>query len=71
MTFSDVYEEWSKRKLLTVSTSNVKEYTASYKACESLYNKDYSSFVDIVQYKDCNPNKYDRNKFEKNEIDII
>lgn len=34
-------------------------------------NKDYSSFVDIVQYKDRNPNKYDRNKFEKNEIDII
>jgi hypothetical protein len=25
-------------------------------------NKDYSSFVDIVQYKDRNPNKYDRNK---------
>lgn len=34
-------------------------------------NKDYSSFVDIVQYKDRNPDKYDRNKFEKNEIDII
>lgn len=117
MTFSDVYEEWSKHKFPTVSESNVKGYTASYKACESLYNKvfkdiklvdlqtvidtcgknfptlkkinvlfdhlydyalkndicnkDYSSFVDIVQYKDRNPNKYDRNKFEKNEIDII
>ncbi len=83
------------------------EGSASYKSCESLYNKvfkdiklvdlqiefkkikvlfnqlfdyalkndicnkDYSSFVDIVQYKDRNPNKYDRNKFEKNEIDII
>ena len=34
-------------------------------------DKDYSNFVDIVQYKDHNPNKYDRNKFEKNEIDII
>ena len=32
-------------------------------------NKDYSSFVDVVQYKDRNPNKYDRNKFEKDEID--
>lgn len=117
MTFSDVYEEWSKRKFPTISESNVKGYTASYKSCESLYNKvfkdiklvdlqtvidtcgknfptlkkikvlfnqlfdyalkndicnkDYSSFVDIVQYKDRNPNKYDRNKFEKNEIDII
>ena len=117
MTFSDVYEEWSRRKFPTISESNVKGYTASYKSCESLYNKvfkdiklvdlqtvidtcgknfptlkkikvlfnqlfdyalkndicnkDYSSFVDIVQYKDRNPNKYDRNKFEKNEIDII
>ena len=117
MTFSDVYEEWSRRKFPTISESNVKGYTASYKSCESLYNKvfkdiklvdlqtvidtcgknfptlkkikvlfnqlfdyalkndicnkDYSRFVDIVQYKDRNPNKYDRNKFEKNEIDII
>lgn len=108
MTFSDVYEEWSKRKFPTISESNVKGYTASYKSCESLYNKVfkdiklvdlqtvidtcgknfptlkqikvlfnqlfdyalkndicnkyYSSFVDIAQYKDCNPNKYDRNK---------
>ena len=39
MTFSDVYEEWSKRKYPTVSKSNVKGYTASYKACGTLYNK--------------------------------
>lgn len=26
-------------------------------------------FVDVVQYKDRNPNKYDRNKFEKEEIE--
>lgn len=39
MTFSDVYEEWSKRKFPTISESNVKGYTASYKSCESLYNK--------------------------------
>ncbi|MGN1156583.1 MAG: site-specific integrase, partial [Agathobacter sp.] len=31
-------------------------------------NKDYSSFVDIAQYKDRNPNKYDREKFTKDEI---
>ena len=30
-------------------------------------NKDYSTFVDVVQYKNRNPNKYDRNKFEKEE----
>ena len=34
-------------------------------------NKDYSTFVDVVQYKDRNPNKYDRNKFEKKEIERI
>ena len=117
MTFSDVYEEWSKRKYPTISESNVKGYTASYKACDTLYdkvfkdiklvdlqnvidtcgknfptlkklkvlfnqlydyalkndicNKDYSSFVDIIQYKDRNPNKYDKTKFEKDEIDLI
>lgn len=31
-------------------------------------NKDYSTFVDVVQYKDRNSNKYDRNKFEKEGI---
>ena len=111
MTFSNVYDEWSKRKFPTVSESNVKGYTASYKTCESLYNKvfkdiklvdlqtvidtcgknyptlrkitvlfnqlydyalkndicnkDYSGYVDVVQYKDRNPNKYDRSKFKK------
>lgn len=42
-----------------------------YALKNDICNKDYSSFVDIVQYKERNPNKYDRNKFEKNEIDII
>ena len=32
MTFSEVYEEWSKKKYPTVSESNVKGYSASYKA---------------------------------------
>lgn len=117
MTFSDVYDEWSKRKFPTISESNVKGYSASYRTCETLYNKifkdlklvdlqnvidtcgknfptlkkikvlfnqlydyalkndicnkDYSSFVDVVQYKDRNPNKYERNKFEKSEIELI
>ena len=31
-------------------------------------NKDYSAYVDIAQYKDRNPNKYDRNKFSKEEV---
>lgn len=114
MTFSEVYEEWSKKKYDNVSESNVKGYTAAYKACSILYgrvfkdlkladlqqvidacgknypslkkikvlfnqlydfaikndicNKDYSTFVDVAQYKDRNPNKYDRNKFSKEEV---
>ena len=117
MTFSEVYEEWSKKKYPTVSESNVKGYTASYKACTLLYhrvfkdlkladlqqvidtcgknyptlkkvkilfnqlygfalkndicNKDYSTYVDIAQYKDRNPNKHSRNKFPREEIDRI
>ena len=34
-------------------------------------NKDYSSFVDIAQYKDRNPNKHSRNKFSKEEVEKI
>lgn len=112
-----MYEEWSKRKYPTVSESNIKGYSAAYRACSILHNrvfkdikladlqtvidtceknyptlkkikilfnqlydfalkndicnKNYSTFVDIVQYKDRNPNKYDRNKFEKDEIELI
>ena len=36
---------------------------------KDICNKDYSTFVDVVQYKNRNPNKYDRNTFEKDEID--
>jgi integrase len=34
-------------------------------------NKDYSEYVDILRYKDKNPDKRDRNKFEKAEIDRL
>ena len=36
-----------------------------YALKNDICNKDYSSFVDIIQYKERNPNKYDRNKFSK------
>lgn len=117
MTFEDVYNEWSKQKFPTVSSSNIKCYTAAHKTCGLLYDKvfrdlklvdlqevidtcgknyptlkkikilfnqlynfalkndicakDYSCFVSIVQYKNRNPNKYERNKFQKSEIDRI
>ena len=31
-------------------------------------NKDYSTFVEITQYKDRNPNKHTRTKFTKEEV---
>ena len=34
-------------------------------------NKDYSKFVDILQYKDRNPNKRERDKFTNEEIDRV
>ena len=33
--------------------------------------KDYAKYVDISQYKDRNPNKYDRKPFSKEEIKIL
>ena len=34
-------------------------------------NKDYSEYVDILRYKDKNPDKRDHNRFEKAEIDRL
>lgn len=34
-------------------------------------NKDYSDYVDIVRYKDRNPDKRDHNRFEKAEIERL
>ena len=34
-------------------------------------NKDYSEYVDIVRYKDRNPDKRDHNRFEKSEIERL
>lgn len=117
MTFSDVYEEWSKRKFQTVSKSSINGYRASYKVCTSLYkkvfkdiklaelqnvidtcgknyptirkvrilfnqlyefamkndlcSKDYSTYVEIAQHKNKNPNGFERNKFEKKEVEML
>ncbi len=114
ITFSEVFEKWSKTKYPTVSESNVKGYNASYRACSTLYNKifkdikladlqyvidscgknyptlkkikvlfnqlynyalkneicnkDYSQFVDVLKYKDRNPNKRSRDRFSNEDI---
>ena len=31
-------------------------------------SKDYSQYIDISQYKDKNPNQYDRQKFTEEEV---
>ena len=116
-TFQEVYDQGSKAKFPTISTSNVHGYEASYRVCGTLYNKvfkdirlvdlqfvvdtcgknyptlkklkglfsqlyefamkndicnkDYSEYVDIVRYKDKNPDKRDHNKFEKAEVERL
>lgn len=47
--------------------SQLYEYAMKNDIC----NKDYSEFVDIAKYKDKNPDKRDRNKFTKEEIDRL
>mgnify|MGYP002520089225 CR=1 FL=1 len=59
--------ELGKLKKIKVLFNQLYDYALKNDIC----NKDYSDYVDITQYKDRNPNKYDRNKFEKNEIDMI
>lgn len=116
-TFQDIYDLWSKEKYPTISKSNVNGYTASYRACGTLYhipfrdiklndlqnvidtcgknyptlrklkvlfnqlydyamkhdvcNKNYSEYVDVVKHKSKNPNKNERTKFEKSEVDRL
>lgn len=49
---------------LKVLFGQMYEYAMKNDIC----NKDYSEFVDIVKFKDRNPNKKDRNKFTKEDI---
>ena len=44
--------------------SQMYDYAMKNEIC----NKDYSGFVNILQYKDRNPDKRDRDKFTKDEI---
>ena len=42
-----------------------------YAMKNDICSKDYSEFVDIVKYKDKNPDKRDHNKFKKEEIERL
>lgn len=52
---------------LKVLFNQMYEYAMKYEIC----NKDYSEYVDIVKFKDKNPNKTDRSPFNKDEIDAL
>lgn len=54
-------------KKLKVLFRQLYEYAMKNDIC----NKDYSEFVDIVKYKDRNPDRRDHNKFEDKEIDLL
>lgn len=117
MTFSEVYQSWSKTHYPKISKSNERGYTAAFSKCHALHDqifselrcvhlqqvidlsgknypvlrrikilysqlykyalqndiceKDYSRFVDVVQYKDRNPNAYNRQPFTQDEIDRL
>lgn len=42
-----------------------------YAMKNEICSKDYSQYIDIVKYKDRNPNKMDRDKFSKEEIERL
>ena len=52
---------------LKVLFSQMYEYAMKYEICM----KDYSEYVDIIKFKDKNPNKTDRSPFSKEEIEAI
>ena len=52
---------------LKVLFGQLYEYALKNDVC----NKNYAEFVDIVKYKDRNPNKRDKNKFDRYELERI
>ena len=52
---------------IKVLLNQLYEYAMKYEIC----NKDYSQYVDIVRYKDKNPNKTDRSPFSKSVLDML
>ena len=52
---------------LKVLFSQMYEYAMKYEICM----KDYSEYVDILKFKDKNPNKTDRSPFSREEIDAL
>ncbi|MBO5453911.1 MAG: tyrosine-type recombinase/integrase [Clostridia bacterium] len=61
------YKNYPTLRKLKVLFGQLYEYALKNDVC----NKNYAEFVDIVKYKDRNPNKRDKNKFDKYELERI
>ena len=61
----DCGKNYPTLKKIKVLFNQLYAYALKYDIC----NKDYSTYVDVAKYKDRNPNKHDRNKFSKEEVE--
>ena len=57
-------KNYPTQKKIKVLFNQLYDFAMMHDIC----NKDYSGFVDVARYKDKNPNKFDRNKFSKEEL---
>jgi len=60
-------ENYPTLRKLAVLFKQLFEYAMKNDIC----NKDYAGYVDILKFKDGNPNKLERNEFSKAEIECI
>ena len=63
----DCGKNYPTLKKIKVLFNQLYAYALKYDIC----NKDYSTYVDVAKYKDRNPNKHDRNKFSKEEVERV
>ena len=57
-------KNYPTQKKIKVLFNQLYDFAMMHDIC----NKDYSGFADVARYKDKNPNKFDRNKFSKEEL---
>ena len=62
--FEDKRKNFPTLKKIKILFNQLYEFVLKNDIC----NKDYSTFVEIAQHKDRNPNKHTRTKFSKEEV---
>ena len=60
-------KNYSTLRKLKVLLNQMYDYAMKYELC----NKDYSQYVDILKFKNKNPNKTDRSPFTEDEINAL